>query len=248
MSRKKIAKSDLNDKRDKSVTKAYLELSEIKRLKQAATNQRDLLLIQLLSQLGGRITEILSLKTEDIDFSAGMITILHLKMRLKLSCPDCGARLGKSHTYCPKCGSKVEKIVSEEQEHRRVRSLPVDDETLKMLKNYIERGGPVNRKGQMLLFGINRHRAWQIIKECADRAGLPKLVNTETGRVHNISPHKLRDAFAVHAVKINDSGDGLRLLQQYLGHSNFNTTARYRKVSGEEQRDWYQKLWKEDKP
>jgi len=119
----------------------------------------------------------------------------------------------------------------------------VDVETLSMLKDYIRRGGPVVRDGKRLIFGINRHRAWQIIKECAGKAGLPKLVNPETGRVHNVSPHKLRDAFAVMAVKHNDSGDGLRMLQEHLGHASFNTTAKYRKVSGKEHHDWYQRLW-----
>ena len=115
-----------------------------------------------------------------------------------------------------------------------------------MLKEYIRRGGPVLRDGKRLIFGINRHRAWQIVKECAEKAGLPKLVNPETGRIHNVSPHRLRDAFAVHAVKLDDSGDGLRLLQEHLGHQSFNTTAKYRKVSGKEHHDWYQKLWEKD--
>jgi len=65
------------------------------------------------------------------------------------------------------------------------------------------------RDGKRVIFGINRHRAWQVVKECAEKAGLPKLVNLETGRIHNVSPHRLRDAFATHAVKQNDSGDGL---------------------------------------
>ena len=124
--------------------------------------------------------------------------------------------------------------LAKEQEHRRQRVLPLDSQTLDMLKEYIERGGPVIRNGKRLIFGINRHRAWQIVKECAERAGLPKLVNPESGKVHNISPHRLRDAFAVHAVKLDDSGDGLRLLQEQLGHVSFNTTAKYRKVAGEE--------------
>jgi integrase/recombinase XerD len=63
-----------------------------------------------------------------------------------------------------------------------------------------------------------------------------------------VSPHKLRDSFAVHAVKINDSGDGLRMLQEHLGHQSFNTTAKYRKVSGEEHKDWYNNLWGKSKP
>ncbi|MDH5696895.1 MAG: tyrosine-type recombinase/integrase [Dehalococcoidia bacterium] len=133
--------------------------------------------------------------------------------------------------------------VIRQQEDRRQRILPIDNETLGMLKEYIDRGGPVVRGGKRLIFGINRHRAWQIVKECAEKAGLPKLVNPETGRVHNVSPHRLRDAFAVHAVKLDDSGDGLRLLQEHLGHQSFNTTAKYRKVAGEELKDWYARLW-----
>jgi integrase/recombinase XerD len=134
-----------------------------------------------------------------------------------------------------------------EQEHRRQRVLPIDSQTLGMLKEYVERGGPVVRDGKRLIFGINRHRAWQIVKECAERANLPKLVNPETGKTHHVSPHRLRDSFAVHAVKLNDTGDGLRLLQEHLGHASFNTTAKYRKISGKEHRDWYQKLWETDK-
>ena len=75
---------------------------------------------------------------------------------------------------------------------------------------------------------------------------MPKLTNPETGRMHNVSPHRLRDSFATHAIKTNDTGDGLRLLQVHLGHASFNTTAKYRKVSGQEHADWYAKLW-EDK-
>ena len=228
------------------MTKAYLEPDEIKLLETATTNLRDRLLVRLLFHLGCRVSEALALKVEDINFEQGMVTIEHLKARVKLCCPKCGARLGKSHTYCPNCGIRVEKVVAEEKEHRRLRTLPLDGDTLGMLKDYMSRGGPVSRKGKRLIFGINRHRAWQVVKDCAERARLPKLVNPETGRVHNVSPCCLRSAFAVHAVKLDDSGDGLRLLQEHLGHASFNTTAKYRKVSGREQREWYQKLWRKD--
>jgi len=226
--------------------KAYLEENEVRELEQSATNLRDRLLIRLLFHLGCRVSEALSLKVEDIDLSQGIVTIEHLKSRIKLACPQCGVGLGKSHSFCPRCGAKVNKVVATEQEHRRVRTIPLDRGTLRMLKNYIKRGGPVNREGRMLIFGINRHRAWQIVKECAEGAGLPRLVNPETGKLRNVSPHRLRDAFAVHAMKVDDSGDGLRLLQEQLGHVSFNTTARYRKVAGEELKDWYDRLWKEE--
>jgi len=223
--------------------KAYLEIEETEKLEKAATCVRDKLLIRLLTRSGCRISEALALEVKDIDFTRGMVTIEHLKARTKLSCPKCGTRLGKGHAFCPKCGTKIEKAVAQEQEHRRMRILPLDRDTLEMLRGYIKRGGPVSQNGKRLLFGINRHRAWQIVKECVEKAHLPKLVNPETGKVHNVSPHKLRDTFAVHAMKLDDSGDGLRLLQEQLGHMSFNTTARYRKVAGEELKEWYDKLW-----
>jgi integrase/recombinase XerD len=225
--------------------KTYLERQEVEFLEKAATNLRDRLLIRLLFHLGCRVSEVLGITLDDIDLGRATVTIKHLKTRIWLSCPQCNTRLGRSHAYCAKCGGKVEKSVAAEKEHRRMRTLPVDEDTLLILSDYIGLGGPVSRSGKKLIFGINRHRAWQVVRDCAERAGLPKLINPDTGRVHNVSPHRLRDAFAVHAMKMDDSGDGLRLLQEHLGHVSFNTTAKYRKVAGEEHREWYEQLWRE---
>ena len=226
--------------------KTYLEPSEIGLLENAASNMRDKLLVRVLFRLGCRISEALSLEVDDIDFAQGTVKIQHLKTRINLGCPKCSARLGKTHSFCPKCGAKVTATIIKEQQHRRMRVLPLDRDTSEVLEDFIKRGGPVNRNGKRLIFGVNRHRGWQIVTACAERAGLPKLVNPGTGRIHNVSPHRLRDAFAVHAVKLNDSGDGLRLLQEHLGHTSFNTTAKYRKVAGEELRGWYDRLWCKD--
>jgi integrase/recombinase XerD len=225
------------------MTKAYLEVSEVEHLEEAATNLRDRLLIRLLFRLGCRVSEALGLQVQDIDFARSTVTIQHLKYHVKLSCRMCGARLGATHVFCPKCGGRIETSKSEEQLHRRQRALPIDSDTVTLLKEYIRRGGPVIRDGKTLIFGINRHRAWQVVRDCGERAGLARLINCETGIVHNVSPHRLRDAFAVHAIKLNDTGDGLRLLQEHLGHQSFNTTAKYRKISGTEHQEWYQKLW-----
>jgi integrase/recombinase XerD len=225
------------------MNKAYLEVHEVQKLEEAAAYLRDRLLIRLLFHLGCRISEALAVEVKDIDFDAGTVTIQHLKSRVKLACPECGARLARMHKYCPACGATVKETVAEELAHRRIRTLPLDEDTLKMMGDYVRRGGPVRRGTKMLLFGLTRHRGWQIVREAAERAGLPKLVNPETGRVHNVSPHKLRDSFAVNAMKIDNSGDGMRLLQEHLGHASFNTTAKYRKVAGEELKTWYKKLW-----
>lgn len=227
--------------------KSYLEPTEIALLEKAAENLRDRLLIHLLFYLGCRVSEALSLTTRGINLDNSLVIIQHLKTRLKLFCPDCGIHLSKNHVFCPKCGVKVTDMGEKALEHHRQRVLPIDRDSLNMLKEYIERGGPIIKEGKAFIFVINRHRAWQIVKQCAEKAGLPKLVNPETGKVHHVSPHKLRDAFAVNAMKLDDSGDGLRLLQEHLGHQSFNTTARYRKVAGEEHREWYNKLFKENK-
>ncbi len=223
--------------------KVYLEYSEVQKLEGAAKNLRDQLLIRMLFRLGCRVSEALGLEVKDVDLVSGTVRIQHLKARIKLACPHCSAQLGKSHSFCPKCGQKVSKAVEQMKEHRRMRTLPIDEDTQQLLKQYIKHGGPVKQKGKKLIFGISRNTAWRVVKRCSEKAGLPMLTNPESGKVHNVSPHRLRDAFAVHAVKTNDSGDGLRLLQEHLGHASFNTTAKYRKVAGEELKEWYSKLW-----
>jgi integrase/recombinase XerD len=223
--------------------RTYLEPGEVDRMEAVATNQRDRLLVRLLFHLGCRISEALAIAVDDIDLERGTVTIQHLKCKMKLSCPSCSTRLGRCHSFCPRCGARVGEVVRQASEHRRVRTLPVDAETLDLITEYFAAGGPITKSGRAVLFGVNRHRAWQIVRECADRAGLPALLNPETGRVHGVSPHRLRDAFSVHAVKVDDSGDGLRLLQEHLGHQSITTTMRYRKVSGEEHKKWCDRLW-----
>jgi len=228
--------------------KVYLEPDEVKLMEYKTTNLRDRLLVRLLFRLGCRVSEALALTTDDIDFAHGTVSIQHLKSRVKLMCPGCGARLGLEHLFCPKCGIKIGKVLTQQREHRRQRVLPLDSGTLNMIREYIHRGGPVISDGRKLIFGINRHRSWQVIRDCAEKAGLPKLVNLETGRIHNVSPHRLRDAFSVMAVQRNDSTDSVRMLQQHLGHQSISTTMRYRKVSGKEHCDWYQRLWQNVSP
>ena len=204
---------------------------------------RDRLLIRILFRLGCRVSEALAIKVSDVDFERGTVTILHLKTRIRLLCTKCKARLGKRHQFCPECGEEVTEATKRHQEQRRIRILPVDWHTLQMLKDYVNNDQSTYCNDSTVIFDLNRHRAWQIVRDCARQAGLPDLVNPETGRVRGVSPHRLRDAFSVHAMKLDDSGDALRMLQEHLGHASFNTTAKYRKIAGEEHRKWYKRLW-----
>ena len=223
--------------------KTYLELKETELLELAACCLRDRLLIRLLSRLGCRISEALAIKHKDIDFERKTVTIIHLKRTLKLFCPLCKSPLATNHRFCPGCASKISDSIKKQQEKRRIRILPVDEDTTEMLKIYMCKNKPATINGQTYLFNINRHQAWQIVRNCAKQAGIPSLVNPETCRIRGVSPHRLRDAFSVHAMKVDNSGDGLRLLQEHLGHASFDTTAKYRKIAGEEHRKWYESLW-----
>ncbi len=246
MSRKEVLKPAPRIAGAGMTGKAYLEVDEVERLERAATNARDRLLICLLFRTGCRVSEVVALGVEDLDLQAEMVRVVRLKQRLQVYCPGCGTRLGRSHSFCSGCGERVGEVVRREMEMRRQRILPLDWATVEMLREFVSHGGPVKKNDKHLLFGIGRGQAWRVVNQAAQSARLPPLVNPETGRRHGVSPHRLRDAFAVHAVKLDDSGDGLRLLQEHLGHASFNTTARYRKVSGQEHRRWYERLWSEN--
>jgi len=84
---------------------------------------------------------------------------------------------------------------------------------------------------------LTKDRLEAITERCGKKAAITGV---------RVGPHRLRDAFAVHAVKLNNSSDGLRLLQKHLGHVSFNTTAKYRKVAGEELKDWYDRRWEKE--
>lgn len=222
--------------------KTYLEPKDVKLMEECTSSMRDRLLIRLLFHLGCRVSEVLALRVSDIDFNQATITILHLKRRIKFYCPLCRGVLAKRHRFCPECGAETGDIANRQQESRRIRVLPIDEGTLKLLRDYVAEHS-LYGDDHLPIFTINRHRTWQIVRDCARRASLPDLVNPETGRIRGVSPHRLRDAFSVHAMKLDDSGDGLRLLQEHLGHTSFNTTAKYRKIAGEEHRKWYDSLW-----
>ncbi len=64
---------------------------------------------------------------------------------------------------------------------------------------------------------LSRMRIWEIVREHADRAGIPP----------DIGPHTLRHSFATHLVA---GGVDLRHVQEMLGHASIATTQRYTHV------------------
>ena len=123
----------------------------------------------------------------------------------------------------------------------------MDRETLALIKEYITRGGTTLREDRHYLFNITRHRAYQIFRDLQQIVGLPDIINLGTGRTHHVSPHRFRDAFGTHAAKVDGTWEGMRLLQELMGHQDIATTSKYRKVAGLELKKFHDKLMKGEK-
>lgn len=218
-------------------TKVYLTPEEVEHTAEAATCVRDELLVRVLFWGGCRISEALGIEVDDVDPIQGTVTIKHLKTRVRLLCPHCDTRLSRIAKFCPGCGKEVPEPLRKEQEAHRIRTIPLEKRTMERLVDFIHRDGT-----EGLIFKIGRSHAQNIVKGCAERAGIGYLVNPETGKRRGVSPHRLRDSFAIMAIQQDDSTDAIRMLQEHLGHQSIATTMKYRKLSGEEMKEWYTKL------
>lgn len=114
------------------------------------------------------------------------------------------------------------------------RSIPIHDNALEALKDYLEDGRPllvrdraepalfVNRRGERL----TRQGFWLILKGYAKSANLSK----------EITPHTLRHSFATHMLR---GGMPLRNVQEMLGHANISTTQVYTHLTSDHVREVY---------
>jgi integrase/recombinase XerD len=221
--------------------KAYLTPADVDALIEAAPTKRDRAIIRTLFYTAVRETELISIQVADIDFKNKWITIQHLKERSRIKCAGCGARLGRKVLFCGNCGKTIAGATIEKLQEHRKRRVRVDAETLEMIQEYVTKR---RDKKNPRLFPLSRQRIQQIVYEAAEDAGLGgKILQIEgLGQNHRVSPHRLRDAFAVHFLKGRDDLVGQRALQQHLGHVNFDTTAKYRKISGKEVAEVYDEV------
>ncbi|WP_067708914.1 site-specific tyrosine recombinase XerD [Erwinia sp. ErVv1] len=116
------------------------------------------------------------------------------------------------------------------------RLVPLGEEAVHWLEQYIEYGRPWLLNGQTLdvLFPSNRAQQmtrqtfWHRIKHYATLAGIDS---------NKLSPHVLRHAFATHLL---NHGADLRVVQMLLGHSDLSTTQIYTHVATERLRQLHQ--------
>jgi integrase/recombinase XerD len=202
-----------------------------KELVKATDNPRDKAFIDILGKTGMQITQAIRLEESNIDFEEGTITIVHLKERLELKCPDCGEILGKRYNFCPACGANVARAIPEKVVQRRQRIIPVDRDTLRLLGDYLEWRRRFPYPGP-LVFPFSRQRGWQLVERIGRRAGLKGL-----------NPHRLRQWLVRRWLAKGLDAKQLRIL---LGQAGPAATLEYGDADWEQLRGEYEKLWERE--
>jgi len=151
--------------------KGYLERQQVEDLITSAGNPRDALLVRIPWRTGIRVSELIGIKVQDIDFENRAIVIKVQKMR---------KRDGKAI------------------ERRRV--VPIDRGTLDMVRKYLEWRKQFPYKGD-LLFPITRQRVGQIFWKLGRKAGITRVGDPAISQHRKLHPHHLRHSFAIHCIK-----------------------------------------------
>jgi integrase/recombinase XerD len=148
---------------------------------------RDQAILELFYASGMRVSELGGLKVENINFDVGYVRCL-----------------GKG---------------------RKERVIPIGQRSRVAIKKYCESVRPkfLKTKVSSDLFlsrlgtKMTRQGIWKLIKQCAKKANIQKV----------IKPHTLRHTFATHLLQ---HGADLRSVQEMLGHSDISTTQIYTHV------------------
>ena len=193
--------------------KGYLEPEQVERLIAVATNPRDALLVRVAWRTGIRVSELIGIRVQDIDFGGRAILIKIQKQR---------KRDGKT------------------VERRRI--VPIDEDTLNMVREYLEWRKQFPYKGD-LLFPISRQRVVQICWKLGKRAGITRVGDPAVSKHTKLHPHVLRHSFSIHCIK---HGMTIERLQKILGHSSPTTTSVYLQYSLKDLHEDYDRVWEQN--
>ena len=122
-------------------------------------------------------------------------------------------------------------------EHGKARIIPMGRPARKAVEEYIFDARDIllkDRKSENALFvnyfgqRMTRQGLWKILKEYAEKAGIS----------NKLTPHILRNSFAVHMIQ---NGADLKSLQDLLGHEDISATQIYLTVTKNRIKDVYDK-------
>lgn len=197
-----------------------VDLDQVERLLGAASvgdtprSLRDRALLEVLYGCGARVSEAVGLDLDDLDLG------------------DPGAAPVPAQPVDEGERSASVRVLGKGDKQRVV---PLGRYAVQALEAYLVRGRPAlsgQGRGIPAVFlnarggRLSRQSAWQVLQDCAQRAGL-------TGHV---SPHTLRHSFATHLL---DGGADVRVVQELLGHASVTTTQIYTLVSAQHLREVY---------
>jgi len=194
--------------------KGYLEPEQVERLIGVVSNPRDALLVRIPWRSGIRVSELIGIRVQDIDFENRAIVIKVQKMRKK-------------------DGKAIER--------RRV--VPIDRGTLDMVKEYLKWRKQFPYRGD-LLFPISRQRCNQIFWKLARKAGINEIGDPAVSQRRKLHPHHLRHSFAIHCIKKGMTIERLQKIlghssptttSVYLQYSVADLHESYDKVWGEDE-------------
>lgn len=208
--------------------KTFLLPEETTGMMNNAQYPRDRIIVAFFRDTGVRVSELTTLKVDDLDLKIGTAEIAHLKRGVKKKCPVCGRQAGGHTQFCSKCGANLSQIEAFGVEDRG-RLISLGPELVEMLKEYTRDMQPED-----LLIGLTRQQVNNIVKELAEVIGLKGkcMFNPITRKHHYVHPHDFRAALAVSWLDAA-KGDGnmQKALQDHLGHSRFDTTMGYVKLN-----------------
>lgn len=142
-------------------------------------------------------------------------------------------------------GTIVFKILKKRNNKNLRKIKAVDDKVLAELNKYIEK---YNIEFDEYIFQspvkegrhITRQNAFKVFRKTCEKAGISDV---GTKKPH---PHHLRHSFAVNFLRKSKSQTSLKMLQQWLEHTNINTTADYLQFNQEESRIMINKIFEEE--
>ncbi|MFA5088463.1 MAG: site-specific tyrosine recombinase XerD [Candidatus Omnitrophota bacterium] len=151
---------------------------------------RDNAILELFYASGMRVSELVNLRVEDVNLDVGYVRCLGK---------------GRKERIIP-IGKKAQETIQHYCETVRG----------KLAQEYFPPFLILSRLGKKM----SRQSIWKIVKCCAQKARIKKV----------IKPHTLRHTFATHLL---ERGADLRSVQEMLGHSDISTTQIYTHVDRE---------------
>lgn len=152
---------------------------------------------------------------------------------------SCGLRVSEAEKLQLNQINTQEKIIKVVGKGKKERIIPIRDEALNAIKDYIYNVRSekrivdknyvfLNRSGKKL----TRQVIYSLVVKYAKYAGIEKKIH----------PHTLRHSFATHLL---DNGADLRVVQELLGHTNIGTTQLYTHVTTKTLVKSYDLYWKD---